>query len=171
MCLLSKDDEYEFPDTGHIRGRVEDGDDDTQTLSVEIQCLELLGFQMTLPGDTSPMCLGQGTIPNGFIDSRVFAMWGVRNYNSDVWGSTQKTVQEDKKLLSSPESKSTVSQAIKKMRWKTIEKKIWKHFGVCRANTHQLKQIEATRVTRIEIEVLTSPLNILSYSMRQMMVN
>ena len=36
MCLLSKDDEYEFPDTGHIRGRVEGGDDDTQTLSVEI---------------------------------------------------------------------------------------------------------------------------------------
>ncbi len=36
VCLLSKDDEYELPDTGHIRGRVENGDDDTQTLSVEI---------------------------------------------------------------------------------------------------------------------------------------
>ncbi len=46
----------------------------------ERECLELLGFQMTLSADTSPMCVEKGTIPNGFIDSRVFAMCGVRNY-------------------------------------------------------------------------------------------
>jgi GTPase SAR1 family protein len=198
VCLLSKDGENEFPDTGHIRGRVEDGVGDTQTLSVEIdddaqgglqgsdddgdivrnwrppkyptdygaqagqaerECLELLGFQMTLPGDASPICVGKGIEPNGFIkDSRVFAMWGVRNYTSDVWGSTKKAVQEAKKLLSSPAGKIKVSQAIEKL--KDVEyyrkKDMEKHGGVCGAHAHPLKEIEATRK---ELEDLTSPLN------------
>jgi hypothetical protein len=200
VCLLSKDGD-EFLDTGHIRGRVEDGGGDTQTLSVEIdddaqgglqgsdddgnivrnwrppkyltdygalagqaerECLELLGFQMTLPGDESPICVGKGIEPNGFIkDSRVFAMWGVKNYTSDVWGSTKKAVQEAKKLLSSPAGKSKVSQAIEKL--KDVEdyrkKDMEKHGGACGAHAHPLKEIEATRKG---LEDLTSPLNSLS---------
>jgi Leucine-rich repeat (LRR) protein/GTPase SAR1 family protein len=201
VCLLSRDGENEFPDTGHIRGRVEDDGGDTQTLSVEIDddaqgdlqdsdddgdifrnwrppkyqedygalagqaeraCLELLGFQMTLPGDTSPICVGKGIEPNGFIkDSRVFAMWGVRNYTSDVWGSTKKAVGEAKKLMSSRAGKSKVSEAMKKL--KEVEdyrkKDMKKHGRVCEAHAHQLKQIEATRIA---LEVLTSPFNGLS---------
>jgi hypothetical protein len=83
----------------------------------ERKCMELLGFQMTLPGDTSPIRVGKGIEPNGLIkDSRVFAMWGVRNYMSDVWGSTKIAVKEAKKLLSSPEGISKVSQAILKLK-------------------------------------------------------
>jgi hypothetical protein len=113
VCLLSRDGENKFPDTDHIRGRVEDDGGDTQTLSAEIdddaqeglsgsdddgdivrnwrppkyptdygalagqaerECLKLLGFQMTLRGDTSPIRVGKGIEPKGFIDSRVFAM-------------------------------------------------------------------------------------------------
>ena len=60
-------------------------------------------------------CARKGTTTNGFIDSRLFAMWGVRNYTSDVWGSKQKTVQEDKKFLCSPERTSMVSEVIKNL--------------------------------------------------------
>jgi hypothetical protein len=120
----------------------------------------LLGFQMTLHGDRSPIRVGKGIEPNGFItDQKVFAMWGVRNYTSDVWGSTKKAVGEAKKLLSSPEGKSKVSQAILKL--KEVEdyrkKDMARHGGVCEAHAHQLKQIEATRKA---LEALKSPFNL-----------
>ncbi len=60
---------------------------------------------MTLPGDTSPIRVGKGIEPNGLIkDSRVFAMWGVRNYTSDVWGSTKEAVQKAQHLIKHPSS-------------------------------------------------------------------
>jgi hypothetical protein len=83
-------------------------------------------------------------------------MWGVRNYTSDVWGSTKKAVGEDKKLMSSPEGNIKVSQAILKL--KEVEdcrkKDMTRHGGVCGTHAHQLKQIEATRKV---LEVLRSP--------------
>ncbi len=126
----------------------------------ERECMVLLGFQMTLHGDRSPIRVGKGIEPNGFItDQRVFAMWGVRNYTSGVWGSTKKAVEEAKKLLSSPEGESKVSQAILKL--KEVEdcrKEDMKMHGVvCAAHRNQLQQIEATRRA---LEALKSTFNL-----------
>ena len=45
-----------------------------------VECLALksnpLDFTRATSFDTSPMCVGKGTMPNGFIDSRSFAMRG-----------------------------------------------------------------------------------------------
>jgi hypothetical protein len=115
----------------------------------ERACMVLLGFQMTLHGDTSPIRVGKGIGPHGFItDQKVFAMWGVRNYTSDVWGSTKKAVEKAKKLVSSPEGKSKVSQAILKLKEVEDYRKkdmARRHGGFSGAHAHQLKQFEATR--------------------------
>ena len=163
VCLLSKDGRDLFPDTGFIRS---DDDESTRNWRVpgtladgtkvdpatdyaalagkaERECMELLGFPMTLPGKREPIKVGDGIERNGFIkDQRVLRMWGVTSYTSGVWGRGNKAIQNAR-----GKSPDQIRNAIEKLEEVEQHRKedMRKHGGGNSQHKHQLKQIIDTR--------------------------
>jgi hypothetical protein len=57
----------------------------------ERSALTALGFEMKLRG--KDIAVGQGIKLNGFLETEVFAKWGVTNY-PEIWGSSGKAVEK-----------------------------------------------------------------------------
>ncbi len=59
----------------------------------ERAALTALGFEMKLRGKDIAVGHGDGIQLNGFLETDVFAKWGVRNY-PEMWGSSGKAVEK-----------------------------------------------------------------------------
>jgi hypothetical protein len=110
VCLLSESGD-ERPDTGHIQQGQESDSEEEPTRNWrpprddndygalagkhERAALTALGFEMKLGG--KDIAVGQGMKLNGFLETDVFAKWGVRNY-PEIWGSSGKAVEKAREV-------------------------------------------------------------------------
>ena len=163
-CTAEEDDEEEptrnwRPPGVLANGKRVDPNKDYAALAgkAERECMELLGFPMTLPGESEPIKVGKGIEPNGFIkDRRVLRMWGVTSYTSGVWGY-DKMGWENKAIQNARNvSSEKIKQAVAKLRDVEMNRKKDMRGGQCScagsypfcktcSHKHQLEEISDTR--------------------------